>query len=69
MKFKAKELVLHLKTQRIYEIVMCQPMLYYEPTGEPVYVYKSISDETVWVRPQEQMEDGRFVKWDHGVPT
>jgi len=33
---------------------------YSEATGEPVYVYRALIDETCWVRSQREMEDGRF---------
>ena len=33
---------------------------YKEDSGEPVYVYRALIDDTCWVRPQRDMEDGRF---------
>jgi hypothetical protein len=33
-----------------------------EATLEDVYVYESMSNQRLWIRPQKEMEDGRFVK-------
>jgi hypothetical protein len=33
-----------------------------EANLEDVYIYEAIRNQTLWVRPKAEMEDGRFVK-------
>ena len=56
-KFQAGEILKHLKTGGLYRIVG-QAMI--EATLTPAYIYESISTGDYWVRPQAEMEDGRF---------
>jgi len=32
-----------------------------EATLQPAYVYESLRNQSFWIRPQAEMEDGRFV--------
>jgi len=61
-KFEEGAKVKHVKTQRLYKIVMSpDSYLRIEKTLEPAYVYRSYeSPHTRWVRPATEMEDGRF---------
>ena len=64
-KFKRKDIVMHVKTGGTYKIVMGpDDFVRIERTLTPVYIYKSLNpnENTQWVRPQNEMEDGRFVK-------
>lgn len=56
-KFQTGEILRHLKTGGLYRIVG-RAMI--EATLTPAYVYESISTGDHWVRPQAEMEDGRF---------
>lgn len=49
----------HIKTAGLYRVLNVGR---YEPTGENVYVYQSKLDHQIWVRPQAEMEDGRFTE-------
>ena len=69
MKFKRKQLVRHLKTGGIYRIVHAPDHCRIEATNEPAYAYRLVEHnganwrdmgEPLWVRPQAEMEDGRF---------
>lgn len=70
MKFRRKQLVRHLKTGGVYRIVHTPAVCRIEATTEPAYAYSMISfrdgspvdlsDAPLWVRPQGEMEDGRF---------
>jgi len=55
----ADDLVRHKKTGGIYRII-CAAQL--EATLEDVIVYRSEATGETWVRPKEQMFDGRFEK-------
>ena len=56
MKFQPGDTVRHNRGGR-YEIVGLANM---ESSLQPVYVYRRIATGALWVRPQSQMEDGRF---------
>lgn len=67
-KFSQSSLVRHRKGG-FYEILLIprcgsqdhpEAGTYNEASGEPVYVYRALIDDTCWVRPQRDMEDGRF---------
>lgn len=45
-----------------YEIIGTPARCRWEITGEPVYFYRALIDDTIWVRTQAVMEDGRFEK-------
>ncbi len=61
MKFRMNQMVRHIKTGRIYQIVGTPSRYRIEATGEPAYAYTSGPTADIWVRPQTKMEDGRFV--------
>ena len=66
-KFKRNDVITHTKTGGTYKIIMGpEDFVRVERTLTPAYIYKSIThgENTQWVRPQDEMEDGRFVKLD-----
>lgn len=70
MKFRRKQLVRHVKTGGVYRIIHAPTVCRIEAMGEPAYAYSMIAfcngmavdvgDAPIWVRPQAEMEDGRF---------
>lgn len=48
----------HVRSGGIYEVLHAASL---EATLEPVVVYRSCSDGSVWVRPAAEFSDGRFV--------
>lgn len=58
-KFEVGATVKHVKTGGLYRVLHVGR---YEPTGADVYIYQSKLDQEIWVRPQPEMEDGRFVE-------
>lgn len=56
-KFKIGDVIKHLKTQGYYRIIGYGTI---EKTMEEAVIYKSIEDNRVWIRPMEEMHDGRF---------
>ena len=61
-KFKALDRVRHIKSGNIYRIVATSKKCKIETTNESAYIYRLDKDinGTFWVRPQNEMEDGRF---------
>jgi len=61
-KFKALDRVRHIKSGNIYRIVTTSKKCKIEATNESAYIYRLDKDPngTFWVRPQIEMEDGRF---------
>jgi hypothetical protein len=55
--FKPGSKLKHLKTGGFYKVVMLANI---EATLEPAYVYESLQSHNFWIRPQAEMEDGRF---------
>lgn len=55
--FKPGVKLKHIKTGGFYKVVMLANI---EATLEPAYVYESLQSHDFWVRPQGEMEDGRF---------
>jgi len=51
--------VVHLRSGGVYVIIGTPDVYRVESTNEPAYAYLA-KDGTVWVRPQTEMEDGRF---------
>lgn len=61
-KFHRAQIVRHLKTATLYRIVHTPDICRIEATNEPAYAYqpKGFVEGPIWVRPQAEMEDGRF---------
>jgi hypothetical protein len=55
--FKPGAKLKHIKTGGFYKVVMLANV---EATLEPAYVYESLQSHDFWIRPQGEMEDGRF---------
>ena len=55
--FKPGTKLKHIKTGDFYKVVMLANV---EATLEPAYVYESLQSHDFWIRPQDEMEDGRF---------
>jgi hypothetical protein len=55
--FKPGTKLKHIKTGGFYKVVMLANI---EATLEPAYVYESLQSHDFWIRPQGEMEDGRF---------
>lgn len=55
--FAKESVVRHLKSGGLYKIIDLGRI---EATLEVVYIYQSLQTQDVWVRPQSEMEDGRF---------
>ena len=55
--FKPGAKLKHIKTGGFYKVVMLANI---EATLEPAYVYESLQSHDFWIRPQGEMEDGRF---------
>lgn len=47
----------HVKTGNVYQVITTG---FIEANLTPCVVYRSISSNTVWVRPLEEFNDGRF---------
>jgi|GEM_PF-1424524 len=60
--FAKGSLVQHCKTSGIYSILETPDILRIENGNKPAYLYGNGSIQ--WVRPQSEMEDGRFVKFE-----
>lgn len=62
MKYPRMTLVRHKKTRGLYRIFIDPSYAKIEATGEPAYGYCVEGDlqATLWIRPQSEMEDGRF---------
>jgi hypothetical protein len=58
MMFKKNDIVRHVKTGNEYTIALTPDTTKIEADCTPVYVY--CDDTTTWIRPQAEMEDGRF---------
>lgn len=55
--FKPGSKLKHLKTGGLYKVILLANI---EATLEPAYVYESMQTHDFWIRPQAEMEDGRF---------
>ncbi|CAN1534353.1 DUF1653-like domain containing protein [Burkholderiaceae bacterium] len=58
-KFQVGDRLQHLKTGGFYR-VLCLAKI--EATLEDAYVYEALINGSYWVRPQTEMEDGRFIQ-------
>lgn len=63
MTFRNGQRVRHVASGRVYRIVDLPARCKIEATAAPAYSYCLANDPdiTLWVRPQSEMEDGRFV--------
>ncbi len=55
--FKPGSKLKHKKTGGLYKVVLLANI---EANLEAAYVYESLQTHDFWVRPQAEMEDGRF---------
>ena len=60
-KFQAGDRLQHLKTGGLYRVICLAKI---EASLEEAYVYEALINGGYWIRPQIEMEDGRFVKVD-----
>ncbi len=58
-KFQAGDRLQHLKSGGFYQI-LCLAKI--EASLEEAYVYEALINGSYWIRPQKEMEDGRFIK-------
>jgi len=68
--FKTKTRVVHVKTEKLYEILSTPDKCFIENGAVPAYAYTSLEEginPRIWVRPQSEMEDGRFQAQDEWV--
>lgn len=66
--FKKGNLVLHLATKGVYQIIGVPDEGYViEETNEPAYVYTD--GKIRWIRSFRKMEDGRFIKTEKVMQT
>ena len=75
MKFRRKQLVIHVKTGGVYRIVHTPEVCRLEASNGPAYAYQAVwivssrggtidlIDKPLWVRDQVEMEDGRFAAY------
>jgi hypothetical protein len=67
MRFKTGDVLRHLKTDRLYQVLLGPDVCCIEADRAPAYAYRlemdaTAADPTVWIRPAVEMEDGRFVR-------
>ncbi|SNX29315.1 hypothetical protein SAMN06295945_1686 [Polynucleobacter meluiroseus] len=55
--FKPGSKLKHKKSGGFYRVVMLANI---EANLAPAYVYESLQNQNFWIRPQAEMEDGRF---------
>lgn len=55
--FKPGSKLRHVKSGGFYKVVLLANI---EANLEPAYVYESLQSHDFWIRPQAEMEDGRF---------
>ena len=60
-KFYVGQILEHLKTRDTYMVLNTPDNVRIEATNAPSYIYMHIPTMQIWVRPQDEMEDGRFV--------
>lgn len=56
--FQPGQQVQHVKTGGYYKIICLAKI---ESTLADAYVYQALSNQTFWIRPKTEMEDGRFI--------
>ena len=57
VQFKPGSKLKHKKTGGLYKVVLLANI---EANLEAAYVYESLQTHDLWIRPQAEMEDGRF---------
>jgi len=62
MKYNNFTLVRHIKTGNLYLIIGTPDKIFIEKGATPAYAYQGVKHQRdrIWVRPQAEMEDGRF---------
>lgn len=60
-KFQPGDQLRHLKSGGQYRVIGLGKI---EANLEEVYIYEALVNQTLWVRPKAEMEDGRFIKLD-----
>lgn len=63
VKYPRGSIVRHRKTKRRYRVVSDPEICRIEATDTPAYAYEleeNHLDQRIWIRPQSEMEDGRF---------
>ncbi len=58
-KFQAGDQLIHLKSGGLYRVIGLGKI---EANLDDVYIYEAMRNQTLWVRPKTEMEDGRFVR-------
>lgn len=56
--FKPGQLLKHLKTGGFYKVLYLAKI---EANLADAYVYEALINHTIWIRPKEEMQDGRFL--------
>ncbi len=67
MKFHTHQRLVHVKTRHLYQVLATPDLCMIENGAVPAYAYRSMEQgyqAPIWVRPQAEMEDGRFVDQD-----
>ena len=59
--FRMNQMVRHVKTGGEYKIIGTPHRFRIEATNQPAYAYTKSPVDKIWIRPQAEMEDGRFV--------
>ena len=59
-KFNKGCLLVHVKAKKYYSVLDTPINVKLESSGKPAYAYKELGGNTIWVREQNEMEDGRF---------
>ena len=58
--FRMNQKVRHIKTGNVYKIVGTPETVRIEHLATPAYAYVPEDWKLIWIRPQTEMEDGRF---------
>ena len=58
--FKVGDIVLHKKSNTQYDIIETPDKCFIEKGLVPAYAYSNYDKTKIFVRPQTEMEDGRF---------
>lgn len=58
--FNKYSMIRHKESGEYYHVMLLPTECRIEKTDSPAYAYRSITTSLVWVRPSDEMEDGRF---------